>query len=140
MRLRTVLMAVVLAGGLGCSGLGQKLLDVTGSEVHVGADAVHPADFPLPPPPEGTLVASASLNVGGMKNTTLQYEVPSAEGLLDRYETIMKDAGLSPTRGTQAGGETVSAETVDHVTQTAMVGDQAGKTMLTLSSVKLPGE
>ena len=135
MTLRTVLVAVLLAGGLGCSGLGQKVMDLTGSEVRVGPDAVHPADFPLPPPPGGTLTASATMNAMGMKNTTLQYDLPSDAGVLDLYETVMKDAGLGPTRSSQMGNDTVTAA-AGGGTWTAMVVNQGEKTTLSLSVVQ----
>src|SRR4051794_14942824 len=102
-KLRMVLVMAVVAGGLGCSGIGQKLMEMSGSEIHTGADAVRPADFPLPAPDGGTLTTSASVNFAGMETTTLQYEITAETiALLERYETVMKDAGMTTTRSSDA--------------------------------------
>ena len=47
-KLRMILVLAVVAGGLGCSGVGQKLMEMSGLEIQTGAEASRPADFPLP--------------------------------------------------------------------------------------------
>jgi hypothetical protein len=140
-KLRMMLVLTVVAGGLGCAGIGQKLMELSGSEIHVGADAKHPDGFPLPPPEGGTITTSASVNFAGMETTTVMYEITTETiAVLEKYEQVMKDAGLTTTRTSDSNGEVVTGTGTDRSNWTAMVGEQGGKKTLTLVVVKLPPE
>lgn len=138
-KLRMILVLAVVAGGLGCSGIGQKLMDLSGSEIKVGAEASRPADFPLPAPEGGTLTTSASVNFAGMETTTLQYEITQETiAILEQYENVMKAAGMTTTRSSDSNGEVVTGQGTDRTSHTVIVSDQGGKKTLTLVVVKLP--
>jgi hypothetical protein len=98
------------SSGLGCAGFGQALLDLSGTEVRVGADATHPADFPLAPPPAGEILTSVRAAMMGIETVTVQYRLPEsadAAALLDGYEQRMREEGLEIQRTEDADTRTV---------------------------------
>ena len=60
--MRKMILGLALGLGvlvaLGCGGIAEQLANLADVEVQTGEDAVHPADFPLPPPETGTIVNS----------------------------------------------------------------------------------
>ncbi|MEQ1501682.1 MAG: hypothetical protein ABMB14_05600 [Myxococcota bacterium] len=132
-KIRIVLVAAMALGALGCSGLGQKLLDMSGADVKVGADATLPAGFPLNAPGGGTLMTSASMDIAGMTTSTVVYEITDGAGLLDGYEQQMKDAGLTTIRSSAGGADSVTGNNATTGENwTASITDSGGKKMLSL--------
>lgn len=115
MRFRTLAAAALVLGfSLGCGSVGEQLLKATGAEMNVvsGADAKHPADFPLPPPAAGTIDSVISGSMAGMKMVTVTYLLgdggPSDDELLAPYEQIVKAQGMDLQKSTQDGTVTVA--------------------------------
>jgi hypothetical protein len=129
---RLALVAMVAALSLGCGGLGQKMMEWSGSEIAIGEDATVPADFPLPAPPTGKLLTSAKVNLGSLRTTTVVYEQPAdqTEAVLQPYEDLMKAANLTVTRTSEPNSHTVSAQGPSGTVWTAaFVRDQANSTL-----------
>jgi hypothetical protein len=109
---KVALVALLAVVSLGCSGLGQKMMEWSGTEIVVGEGAAMPADFPMPAPAVGKLVTSAKVNVGPLRATTVIYELPGdqTEAVLQPYEDLMKAAGLTVSKTTDPGSHTVSGQ------------------------------
>jgi hypothetical protein len=121
--------------GLGCSGVGDKLLELSGTEVRVGVDATHPADFPLAPPSAGEISTSMRAAVMGIETVTVQYKIPAsadAKTLLDGYEQQMRTAGLEIQRTDEGDVRTVvgtrgtDPQNSDEVWTASIASDPAG--------------
>ena len=121
--MRKLVLAIALSTSvgfaLGCAGLA----DMIGVEADVasGDDAVHPDDFPLPPPEAGKLVNSVTVSVAGMNTVTVQYKLDDGSNnaaILDHYEQVMKDQGLEPVRQ----DDQVTAQSESGTMVTAQIG------------------
>jgi hypothetical protein len=131
---RAAVVALLAALCLGCSGLGQKMMEWSGSEIAVGEDAVVPADFPMPAPPVGKLVTSAKVNLGPVRTTTVVYELPAeqTEAMLQPYEDLMKAAGMTVEKSAAPNGQTVSGQSATSTVWTAAYARDQGNPLLTL--------
>jgi hypothetical protein len=110
---RRWMLALGLWAALGCSGMGEKLLELSGTEVAVGEDAVHPADFPLPPPERGEIVTSMKMGLAGTKTETVQYKLPAGtdgDAVLAEYEEHLKTQGYDVQRADQQGTKALTAQ------------------------------
>ena len=139
MRKLFVVFGLVIA--LGCSGIAEQLADMADVEVATGEDAVHPADFPLPPPAGGTIVQSMSMTMAGMKTVTVQYELATESdnaAVLGTYAEAMKAKGLEPV--TDEGTNQVSTQTEGGGMMTAQIMESNGKSVLSLVSVTPPAD
>ncbi|MBX2796269.1 MAG: hypothetical protein KTR31_01330 [Myxococcales bacterium] len=143
--MRKIIIGVGFLVALGCSGLGDTLMEMSGTEIAMGDDAEHPADHPLPPlaDGEGKIVSAVSMNMAGVKTSTVQYEIAegtSNDAVLEKYEAIMKEKGWEPTRSDQGGMNSVVANLGDNEMVTAGITDNAGQRVLTLVSVSAAEE
>lgn len=123
---------------LGCAGLQEAIEQAASVEMDVksGADAVHPADFPLSQPPTGTIANSTDISMKSMKTRAVVYELPGdadATALLDTYEQEIRSLGFEPDRSATRvavqsdGGKVIAAEI-------AAAGE---KSVLTLTEVSV---
>jgi len=90
-------MAGLLVLGLGCAGTAEMLGDLAGleAELNFGEDAVHPDDFPMDPPAEGTPQMSAGLTTASEAvNLPDGVEIELQEG--QRYRTHLITYRLAP--------------------------------------------
>ena len=136
--MRKWLVALGVVFALGCSGMGEKLLELSGTEIKMGEDAEHPADFPLPPPEQGELMTSMSMGLAGMQTATVQYELPAGtdvEAVLKKYEEHLTAAGHEVQRTDQDGAKTVSAQVGDGEVITAAISKAGDKSVLSLVAV-----
>ena len=62
---RTVTLSAALAIGLGCTGMMTSAMNMAGIEMRVGADAVHPPDFPAMPLTVGEKSLSMKMTARG---------------------------------------------------------------------------
>lgn len=137
--IRGAVFALSVVTSLACAGIGEKMLEWTGSEIAVGENAVHPADFPMPPPPGGKLLTTAKVNLGGMDTTTVVYQVQGSdtEALLKPYETVMTEAGLAIQRSDVDNTHSISGTGTDKSQWSAVLTDSNGERSLTLLVVKM---
>lgn len=124
-------LAAVCMINLGCAGLSQKMLEWSGTEIAVGSNAVHPADFPMPPPASGTLQTSMKSDLGF---ATVVYEIPGGDPdtILAPYEELMKAASMTITKETKDGTHSVSGVGADKKVWSAVVTPAGGKLTLAL--------
>ena len=133
LRIGVAVAALVVA--LGCGGVAGMM---PSGGIKTGADAVRPASFPMPEPPNATLETSAEMAIAGVSTVTVQYALGSESDseILDLYEKSMKDAGLTTTRSDTAGSGTVSGSSADGTQAwTAVLGQESGKRTLMLVTI-----
>lgn len=136
--MRRVVLGIGLIFALGCSGLAEQLMSAAGVEADIstGDDAVHPDDFPLPPPDDGTIIQSMSMDMAGIETVTVQYELPEGAdtaAIIDRYEEAIRGLGVeAPVREDLQ----VSGQMGDQDMVTAQIMPGSGTTVLSLVSVK----
>lgn len=136
--MRRVVFGLGLFFALGCSGLAESVMEAAGvnAEIASGDDAVHPADFPLPPPEDGIIMQSMAMDMAGIETVTVQYELPEgadSAAIIDRYEEAIKGLGVeTPVReDLQVSGQLGEQDMV-----TAQIMPGAGNTVLSLVSVR----
>jgi len=139
-KLASAVIGVGLLCGLGCSGISESLMSLSGTEVAMGDNAEHPDDFPLPPPPLGEIMTSLSTGLGGAKTTTVIYELDaeaSLEVILPPYEEILKAHAKDGqvTRMEDNKNTTLVAVSEDEDVLTVSASKESGKTIFTLASV-----
>ncbi len=133
---RWLIVAGALGLGLGCSGLGEKGLELAGGELDVaeGADARLPEGFPLPPPPGGTLTTVVRAGLMGTSTVSAIYELDGGadlEVVLEPYAAVMEAAGMAVSTSTSDGTRVVSG-TKDQATWSAVAAPRDGKVQVTL--------
>jgi hypothetical protein len=62
---RTLVVGTLITLGLGCTGMMTGVMDLAGIEMRMGADAVHPPDFPAMPLTVGEKVLSLKMTAKG---------------------------------------------------------------------------
>lgn len=136
--MRNLVFGLGLFIALGCSGIAEQVMEAAGVEAEIasGDDAVHPADFPLPPPEDGTIMQTMAMDMAGIETTTVQYELPDGvdtAAIIDRYEEAIKGLGVeSPSREDLM----VSGQLGEQDMVTAQIMPGSGNTVLSLVSVK----
>lgn len=135
--MRKVIFGLGLFFALGCSGVAESLMEAAGvnADIATGDEAVHPADFPLPPPHEGKIIQSMSMSMAGVDTVTVQYELPEgvdSAAVVDRYEGLIKELGAEPVRDDLQ----VSGQLGDQDMVTVQIMPGSGNTVLSLVSVK----
>jgi hypothetical protein len=106
MRLRGWLMMGMLALGLGCGGALDAVADLAGVEMKMGADSVHPADFPVSAPAGATPMFSVALvTEGDSVELPAEVDVPLDETARYRTEMITYQVPKSAVGGLIAAGQ-----------------------------------
>ncbi len=132
-----VIAGVVL---LGCAGVAEQIGELAGVEVSAktGDEAVHPADFPLPPPDEGELAQSMEMSMASMTTRTVQYHLPEGAdraAVLDKYEAVLRGMSDEIVRDDTQ----VSVQLEGNGMITAQLTAVDGKSMLSLVEVQAGG-
>ena len=82
-----------LGFGLGCSGLAESVVSMSGSEIQQGDDAQMPADFPIPHPPgHDKPITVVKMPMGELSMTTVAFEIEDPMAHEAFYKQHFEDA------------------------------------------------